>query len=194
MKLRNKNQMAVYVILIVMVTGIVVFRFRPLYAQRSRLEKKYAEQKRTIQNAVEQSEKLSDLSSLLKEMKEQSEDYDAQIPDAPKLGEFLHMIAELMNELELKEQMVQPAKESSAGELNSIPIKMQCSGTLEQFFEFYKGLENLDRFVRIKGVEIVNEGSLDGQVRMVTDGIIYYRHGDGGDSAANGKLNAKRQS
>jgi Tfp pilus assembly protein PilO len=80
-----------------------------------------------------------------------------------------------MNEHNLQGQMIQPGKEIKAGELNCIPVNMQCRGRLSQIFEFYRRVQGLDRLVRIEHVKLVNDGGFGGEVTMQTDAVIYYR-------------------
>ena len=86
----------------------------------------------------------------------------------------MQRIANLMNEHNLQGQLIQPGKEIKAGELNCIPVNMQCKGRLSQIFEFYRRVQGLDRLVRIEHVKLVNDGDFGGEVNMQINAVIYY--------------------
>jgi len=52
---------------------------------------------------------------------------------------------------------------------------MQCKGGVEQIFEFFKSLQNLDRLVRIEQIKLVNDQDFTGQASMQTKAVVYYR-------------------
>jgi hypothetical protein len=146
MVFRERKQIAICVTAAVMIAGFVLFRYLPLQRRIKAIKGKRA--------AVI---------------------YERQVPRERALGVFLQEIAGLMNEHNLREQLVQPGKEIEAGELNCIPVDMQCKGRLEQIFEFYKSLQKLNRLARIEQVKLVNDRDFAGEVSMQTKAIIYYR-------------------
>ena len=70
----------------------------------------------------------------LQHMRTAAEKYELQIPVQRELGEFMQNVAKLMNDLDLKGQMIQPGREIHTGELKCIPVNMQCKGKLSQIF------------------------------------------------------------
>jgi len=102
-------------------------------------------------------------------------DYEAKIPQQRELGVFLRKIVDLMNAHNLQEQVVTPGGEVKSSELNCIPVDIKCKGSVVEMFEFFKGLQNLDRLVRIEQVKLRNDADFSGEVRLETRAIIYYR-------------------
>jgi Tfp pilus assembly protein PilO len=158
-----------------MVCGFVLFRYLPLQRKTKFLRQAYAVQMLTISKASAESQQIPTIREQLLQLQTAVGNYERQIPAQRELGEFLQRIANLMNEHNLQGQMVQPDKEIKAGELNCIPVNMQCKGRLSQIFEFYRRVQGLDRLVRIEHVKLANDGGFGGEVTMQTDAVIYYR-------------------
>jgi type IV pilus assembly protein PilO len=128
----------------------------------------------TVSKASAESRQIPAMKEQLLKLQTAVGNYEQQIPTQRDLGEFLQKIANLMNEHNLQGQMVQPGDEIKAGQLNCIPVNMQCKGRLSQIFEFYKDVQRLDRLIRIEYVKLANDGGFSGEVSMQTKAIIYY--------------------
>jgi Tfp pilus assembly protein PilO len=158
-----------------MVCGFVLFRYLPLQRKTKFLRQAYAAQMLAISKASAESQQIPTIREQLLQLQTAVGNYERQIPAQRELGEFLQRIANLMNEHNLRGQLIQPGKEIKAGELNCIPVNMQCKGRLSQIFEFYRRVQGLDRLVRIEHVKLVNDGGFSGEVTMQTEAVIYYR-------------------
>ena len=171
---RERQQIVIFCLAGVMAGGFVLFRYLPLRKRTKTIEQTQAAQKLAITKASAESEQLPALKEQLLKLQEAIGNYESNIPAHRDLGVFLHRIADLMNEHNLKEQLIQPGKETEAKELNCIPVNMRCKGGLKQIFEFYKSLQGLDRSVRIEQVKLVNDSDFSGEVSMETKAVIYY--------------------
>lgn len=174
MLFRERRQIAICAAAAVLVCGFALFRYLPLQRKMKSLEQAHTAQKLAISKASAESQQIPIIKERLIELQTIVENYERQIPAQRKLGEFLQIIANLMNEYNLQGQMIQPEKEIKAGELNCIPLNIQCKGKLSQIFEFYKRLQGLDRMVRIERVKLVNDSGFTGEVIMQTEAVIYY--------------------
>jgi Tfp pilus assembly protein PilO len=172
---RERQQIAICVAAAVMICGFVLFRYLPLQREAKFLKQAYVAQMFAVSKASAESRQIPVIREQLLGLQTAVGNYERQIPAQRELGEFLQRIASLMNEHNLKGQMVQPGKEIKAGELNCIPVSMQCKGRLSQIFEFYRRVQGLDRLVRIERVKLVNDGDFSGEVLMQTNAVIYYR-------------------
>jgi Tfp pilus assembly protein PilO len=158
-----------------MVGGFVMFSYLPLRRETEFIRQAYASQKLAISKALDESRQIPAAREQLFGLQASVGNYERQIPAQRELGEFLQKIADLMDEHNLKGQMIQPGKEIRTGDLNCIPVNMQCKGRLSQIFEFYKSVQGLDRLVRIERVKLVNDGDFGGEVTVQTNAVIYYR-------------------
>jgi type IV pilus assembly protein PilO len=175
MLFRERRQIAICVAAAVMVCGFVLFRYLPLQRRIESVRQAYAAQMLAISKASAESQQIPTIREQLLGLQTAVGNYERQIPEQRELGEFLQRIANLMNEHNLKGQLIQPDKEIKAGELNCVPVNMQCKGRLSQIFEFYRRVRGLDRLVRIEHVKLVNDGDFGGEVIMQINAVIYYR-------------------
>jgi len=175
MLFRERKQLVIYVAAAVIVGGFVLFRYLPLRKSKNAFEQAKAAQTLAIAKASAQGQQLPALKEQLLTLQQAVADYEVNIPPQRSLGEFLHEIADLMNEHDLTEQVVQPGKEVEAKGLSCILINMQCKGKLKHIFEFFSSLQMLDRLVRIEQVKLGNDKDFNGEVTMGTKAFIYYK-------------------
>ncbi len=175
MLFRERQQIAICVVAVVMVAGFVLFRYLPLQKRIKAIRQKRAAQTLAVAEAWRQRGQLPALKEQLLKLQRAVGNHEANIPAQRALGVFLHRIANLMNEHHLKEQVVAPGKEIEVDELKCIPVNMKCKGGLKQIFEFYRRMQRLDRLVRIEQVKFVNDNDFSGEVSMQTKVFIYYR-------------------
>ena len=174
MFLRARQQIAICVLAVVMLGGFVLLRYLPLRAEMKSVKQTRAEQMLAAGKAQAESRQLPVLEEQLHNLQLSVGDCRVKIPQQRDLGAFLRRIADLMNANDLRDQVVAPGAEIEAEKLNCIPVNMQCRGRLAQIFEFYRQLEDLDRFVRIEQVKLTNDTSFSGRVTMETRAVIYY--------------------
>jgi Tfp pilus assembly protein PilO len=172
---REKQQLTICIITAVIVGGFVIFRYLPLRSRMKALRQTKSAQALTIAKGAADNKQFSLLKEKLSKLQDKLNNYEANIPVNSDIGEFLHTIADLMNEHSLGEQVIEPRKEIKADKISCIPVKMQCKGELAQIFEFYRELQGLDRLVRIEQVKLSNDKDCNGHVSMEARAIIYYR-------------------
>lgn len=177
MLFREKQQVLICVAAVAMVIGFVLFRYLPLRKKLRNIEQQRMAQTLAITKASTDSELIPTIREQLLQLQKAAENYESNVPVKRSLGVFLHEIADLMDSHDLKDQMVQPGEEVAAGQLNGIPINMQCKSGLKQIFKFFKSLQGLERLVRIEQVKLSNASDFSGEVTMQTKGVIYYRSG-----------------
>jgi len=157
------------------VGGFVLFRYLPLQRRIKAVKQTRAAQRLAIAKGTVDGGQLPLLREQLLKLQRQLGNFEANIPEQRELGVFLQRIANLMNEHNLREQVIEPREEIEADELNCIPVSMKCKGKLTQVFEFYRRLQKLDRMVRIEQVKLHNDSDFSGVVSMETRAVVYYR-------------------
>ena len=181
MFLRERQQIVILVAAALMASGFVLFRYLPLRREAKAVELSGTAQKTLIVQTLARKQQLPAMKEKLLELQEEVKNYERNIPVQTDLGEFLGKIAELMNQHNLSEQVIQPGEEIKAKQVNCIPVIMKCTGRLTQIRRFCESLQALDRSVRIEHFELVNDRDLSGLVGMETKAIIYYREKTGQD-------------
>lgn len=175
MLFRERQQIAICIAAGAIVGGFVLFRYLPLQKRIKAVKQTRAAQSLAIAEGVADSKRLPLLKEQLLKLRRGLRKYEANIPERRALGTFLRRIANLMNEHNLREQVIAPGEEINAGGLNCIPVNMRCKGELVEIFEFYRRLQGSDRLVRIEQVKLVNDSDFGGEVSMETRAVIYYR-------------------
>ena len=173
MLLRERRQIVICVAAVAMVGGFVVFRYLPLRDRIKTVRQTKNAELIALNKSQAQSRQLPDLDALLAELQESTGDYEARIPQQRELGVFLRRIADLMNRHNLKEQVVEPGEQINSAKVNCIPVNVRCKGELVDLFGFFKGLQALDRLVRIEQVKLTNGVDFGGEVTMQTKAVIY---------------------
>ena len=175
MLFRERQQIAICVAAGVIVSGFVLLRYLPLQERIKAVKQARTAQRLAITKSIADSRQLPLLKEQLQKLQRQLGKYEANIPERRAIGTFLHRVTNLMNEHNLREQVIAPREEMKADGLNCIPVNMRCKGNLTQIFEFYRRLQASDRLVRIEHVKLVNDSDLGGEVSMETRAVIYYR-------------------
>lgn len=178
--LRDRQQIVICIIAGAMVCGFLFFRYLPQRKRSKSIKARLISAEMAVAKATAESQQLPLLAGELIKIKQEVGDFERQIPDSRDVGQFLHEIADLMSEHNLKDQQVNPDKEIKTDALNCMPVSMKCKGKLARIFEFYRSLQQLDRLVRIEQVELVNDKNFTGEVSMQTQAVIYYRPKAGG--------------
>jgi len=175
MLFRERQQKIIYIAVVALVGGFLLFRYLPLRRRIKALRQTKAAQALTIAKGTADGKQLPLLKELLLELQRELENYEANIPERSDIGVFLQKIAGLMNEHNLRGQVIEPRKEIKAEKLNCIPVNMKCKGRLTQIFKFYRRLQGMDRLIRIEQVKLFNDSDFSGEVGMETKAVIYYR-------------------
>ena len=175
MLFREKQQLTICVVAVVIIGGFVLFRYLPLSREKQTVEQNIFAQRLTIAKGAADGKQLPMLKQQLLNIQSEIEDYEANIPDRRALGIFLRRIAGLMNEHNLRDQDIEPREEVKGDEFCCIPLSMRCKGKLSQVFEFYRQLKGLDRLIRIERIKLKNDNNFSGEVSMETEAVIYYR-------------------
>jgi Tfp pilus assembly protein PilO len=173
--LLQRQQIWVYVVGVLFLADFVFYGYLPSHRRLQSLEQARIQQERLIQTTESQERALPALEQSLKTLGKAVLRYDDTVPAERALGPFLGQIANIMTEHSLTDQVVEPGGETQAGELNCIPVRMNCKGSLNGIFGFFNDLQGLGRLVRIEKVTLKNDGDYTGQVTMQTEAMIFYR-------------------
>jgi len=175
MLFRERQQLMIFVVAGVTIGGFGLFRYLPLRRRIKAARQTKTAQTLTIAKGTADSKQIPLLKEQLLELHRELENYEANIPERSDIGVFLHRIAGLMNEHNLRGQVIEPHKEIKAEKLNCLPVNMKCKGRLTQIFEFYRRLQGMDRLIRIEQVKLFNDSDFSGEVDMEAKTVIYYR-------------------
>ena len=171
----NKKQIWVVFISIIVMIVFVFCGCLPLKHKAELLQVRNKEMSDLVTQRLVEIQQIPSMRLRVNELKLKVGDFDDRIPNNRNLGDFLNNVTDIMQSCNLKEQLVQPAAEIIEGDMYCIPIELNCKGSLEDMFGFFKSLKSYGRLMRIKKIEFDSSDKLDGQVKMVTKGLIYYQ-------------------
>lgn len=174
MFIRDKQQITICVAAVVIIGGFILLRYLPLNSEIKKIDEQMSAQRLVIAKGASDGEQLPLFEEQLKKLQGELESYERNIPEKRDLGLFLSRIADLMNENNLSEQIIEPREEIRGEEFCCIPLDIKCKGTLAQMFKFYQRLQGMDRLIRIEQVKLTNDSSFSGNVNMQTKAVIYY--------------------
>ena len=157
------------------VVDFVFYGYMPSHRRLQNLARARNQRELAATTARAQAESLPTLEQRHKETIRMVQRYEDYVPTESALGVFLGQIADIMTQYQLTDQEVKPGSETTAHELNCIPVRMNCTGTLDALFGFFCDLQNLHRLVRIEKIVLTNDNRFTGVVSMETDAVIFYR-------------------
>jgi len=155
----------------------VFYGYMPSHRRLQSLTRARNQHEQAINTAVAQAEALSTLEERHRETVQIVKRYEDCVPTESALGVFLGQIANIMTQHQLTDEEVEPGREVAAGQLNCIPVQMNCTGTLSAIFGFFNDLQSLQRLVRIEKIVLRNGPKFSGTVSMQAEAIIFYRTG-----------------
>ena len=171
----RRQQVWVCVIAGLFVCDFILCAYLPSQQRLASLAQAQAEQRRTIDLARQQDAELPGLKAKLRDTQRLIEQFEASVPSDNALGTFLQRVTSLMTTQQLTDQVVLPGQEIQGQEVGCIPIRMTCQGTLTNLFGFFRGLQEMDRLIRIETVKIENDPGFSGQLTMQTDAYIFHQ-------------------
>jgi Tfp pilus assembly protein PilO len=172
---RRRQQMWIYLIGVLFVADFVFYGYMPSDRRLRSLKEVRAQQERTIATAAAQGKELPALKLRLKNVEKIVEHYEAYVPEEDLLGVFLQSMAKMMTEHHLTDQGVVPGTAIESGGANRIPVHVNCTGTLNDIYGFFRDFQAMDRLVRIEKAVLKNDSGFTGQIGMHTEAVIFYR-------------------
>lgn len=173
--LKEKKQIVICVIAVLLIVGFVLFSYRPLHRKIDSVNQAKNAQTLLIARSRSDSTRIPYVEEQLSVLESKYENYQIRIPFQTDNSKFIQQIAELMIQNNLKDQQITPAEEIKQGELFCMPVRIQCKGSLSELFKFARELQNLERHIRIEKAMFENDSQYSGIVVMETEIVIYYR-------------------
>ncbi len=175
MKHPEKKQVQIIGIAAVIILGFGVLRFYPLGRRMANIRRTRREQGAAVAQVRQYTMGIPALRRQADDLRAKLADYDLRIPPDRRFADLWRRMAEAMNRHNLQEQVVQPGAETTGPVVGCIPIKIQCSGTLEQIFEFLKSLADFERLIRIDQLQLLNDSDYSGRIKLDATAKVYYQ-------------------
>lgn len=171
----DKQQVLIWVSAVVMLAGFGGLRYVPVLRQQQVLAAQVKQQQQEMEEIRTYSALLPELRSQKGALQESLDQFARKIPQGRDFARLWQQIADAMNTCRLRDQWVQPGTEVKAGRLSCIPLTIECKGSLEQVFAFFKEVEEMDRLIRMEDVKLENSPNFDGSLKMTAHVAVYYQ-------------------
>lgn len=171
----KRQQFAICVLGAMFIGDFIFFGYMPLRAGLKDIENQRATQQAVITRAAAEKSQMPALKQQVSQLQVTVGNFEAAVPRQRDIGDFVQKIGGIMNDHNLKEQLIQPGEQVAVKGLNCIRISMQCKGSLKQIFGFFKQLQSMDRTVRVEEIKLLTGGDFSGQISMEAKATIYYQ-------------------
>jgi len=178
----DKQQLIILALSAVILCGFGVFQYIPIARQKHAIGVQMKQQDQLSNMIYSQSVLLPELKHQEKQLLEELTPFSKKIPQGRNFAPLWQQIADVMNEYQLTDQLVQPGEELKSERLCSIPLTLECRGSLEQLFAFFQAMENMDRLVRFEEIKFENDSDFNAVVKLNAKANVYYEPDDKGNS------------
>lgn len=171
----EKQQIMILIVGGFILTGFGVFRYAPILRQKFELRSQLNKHVQDIEQISGQGSILPELEKKKESMQAQQEMFRSRIPSGRGFAQLWQQIADVMNDCQLTDQLVQPGTEIKSDDLCCIPLTIECMGTYDQIFMFFQSLESMDRLIRIDEVKLENDSDFRATLKLNAKANIYYQ-------------------
>lgn len=171
----DKQQLIIIGLSIAILGGFGIFQYIPVIHQKSRLREQMTQQDKLSETIYSQSVMLPELQQQEKQLQQKLVPFTKKIPHGRQFAQLWQQIADVMNECKLTDQLVQPGEELKSDQLFSIPLTLECKGSVKQLFTFFKAMEDMDRLVRFEKIKIENDSDFNAVVKLTVKANVYYQ-------------------
>ena len=175
MKKPDKQQMIIFGLSAVIICGFGVFQYIPVIRQKLAMQEQIQQQNQLFETVCLKSVMLPELRQQKNRLQEELTVFSKKVPQGRNFAQLWQQIADVMNECKLTEQLVQPGEELKSDQLCSIPLTLECRGTLEQLYAFFEAMEKMDRLIRIEEVKFENDNDFNAVVKLNAKANVYYQ-------------------
>jgi Tfp pilus assembly protein PilO len=175
MKKPDKQQWIILLVAAVVSVGFGVFRYVPIVRQKVAIREQLEQQNQIIDEICSLSVLIPELKNQKRQLEKQLLPFDQKVPQGRNLAPLWQQVAEVMNECGLTDQLVQPGVEIKSPELCSIPLTIECKGSMQQIFAFFRSLEEINRLIRIEQVTLDRGTDLESGVKLKAQANVYYQ-------------------
>jgi len=175
MKNLDKQQWIIVVLAVAAAGGFAVFRYVPIVRQKQEVFQKIETQGALMQQVCVNSAQIPDLKKQREQLNSELAAFKQKIPQGRNFAQLWKQIADVMNTCELTDQLVQPGHELKSDSLCSIPLTIECKGSLDQIFNFFQALKSIDRLIQIEELKLENDADFTAMVKLYAKANVYYQ-------------------
>ncbi len=175
MKHIDKQQLMILLLGAAVLIGFGFFRYVPIVRKKLALTTQMTEQSLSMEQIQAYSRRVPELQQEKGELLGKVQANAGKIPAGKEYAQLWQQIAEVMNACQLENQLVQPEPEKKSDELCWVPLKIECTGTLQQIFTFFQSLEQFERLIRFEDIQLKNDPDLSAMLKLNARANVYYK-------------------
>ncbi len=170
----DRQQLIIGALALAVVVGFGVLAYYPLVCKARHVASAVQERREYIARTDELVRHLVVLQAQLEGLQDLRQRFDQRVPaDKQTISELWGQIADVMKTHGLRDQLIRPGQETQSGRLRCNTISLECSGSLQQAFDFLQALDASGRLIRIESLQLTNDKGYSGHVRLVADARVY---------------------
>ena len=171
----EKQQTLILIVGAFVLAGFGMFRYAPILRQKLSLKEEMNKHSLAIEQIGDQGSLLPEMELKKQKMQDQQDEFRSKIPVGRGFSKLWQQIADVMNDCQLSDQLVQPGTEIKSDELCCIPLAIECTGTFEQIYALFQSLESMDRLICIDEVKIENDSEFKAILKLNAKANVYYQ-------------------
>lgn len=182
MRQMDKQQVTILALAAMMLAGFGMFRYMPIVRSKLALKEQMEHQSLSTETIQDYSRRMPELALQKRQLQEKIRTNAGKIPEGKQFAQLWQQIAESMNACQLQDQLVQPASEKQSEDICCVPLKIECTGTLQQIFSFFQMLEEFDRLICFEDVQLENDKDFKAVLKLTAKANVYYQPSRTGSS------------
>lgn len=175
MKDNHKKQLLMLIAMIAATVALGGWQYYPIHRQKGEIRRTLEAQTMTMDQIREKCGRLPFLYREVLELEPRALEYDRRLPSDRQFALLWQQIAEIMNRNRLSDQLVRPGEQVCEEEICMIPLSIECTGTFEQIFGFFRDLETFDRLIRMEEIQLKNDKDLSGRLNLSARAQVFYQ-------------------
>ncbi len=170
----DRQQLIIGALALAVIVGFGIVAYYPLLCKARQVASAVQERREYIGRTDELVRRLVVSQAQLEGLQELRQRFDQRVPaDKQTISELWGQIADVMKTHGLRDQLIRPGQETQSGRLRCNTISLECSGSLQQAFDFLQALDASGRLIRIESLELINDKGHSGHIRLVADARVY---------------------
>lgn len=171
----DKQQAIILLTAAAIVAGFGLLRYWPVFRQKQALAAQMQQQHEQMEEIRAHSSLLPELRYQRRLLEEDLGEFVRKIPQSQDFAGLWQQIADAINTSKLRDQRVVPGAEIKTGRFCCIPLTIECRGSLEQIFSFFRAIEGMDRLIRVEDVSLENGPEFEADLTMKAKVSVYYQ-------------------
>lgn len=170
----GRAQWAMTGLMFALVAAFVVLAWWPLWARQRQLKGQIESATRQLQVDQARAMNLPLLAGEVAKMEAKLQRFNKRLPRTADLGEFVRELTRVSQDCRLRKLVHQPGQPRRLELYNEVPITMNFEGDFGTVFTFIRQMEEMQRLVRVRNLNIRCRDAKLGQVDVSMALNIYY--------------------